>query len=158
MKPTTIKPLRSTSLLIASLAFSGCVAHIDTTAHAQGRVISAATHKPVQAAQVTIEDHPQATTLTARDGSFDIPPLKEWIFIPMIFPVDYFPASEVIVAARGYRTTQALRSDYSRRPIALPLERSSPIEKNIAEQGGGGNALEPPSHPTTAPTKTRATP
>lgn len=27
-----------------------------------------------------------------------------------------------------------------------------------SEQGGGGNALEPPSHPSTAPSKTRATP
>ena len=120
MKATTITPLRSTSLLIVALAFSGCVAHIDTTHHAQGRVISAATHKPVQAAQVTIEHYPQATTLTARDGSFDIPPLKEWIFITL--PVDLFPVSDVIVAARGYRTTNVLRRDYSRRPIALPLE------------------------------------
>ena len=32
------------------------------------------------------------------------------------------------------------------------------INKSNSEQDGGGNALEPPSHPSTAPTKSRATP
>lgn len=32
------------------------------------------------------------------------------------------------------------------------------FSNNTAEQVGGGNALEPPSHPATAPSKSRATP
>ena len=32
------------------------------------------------------------------------------------------------------------------------------IKESESEQDGGGNALEPPSHPSTAPSKSRATP
>ena len=38
------------------------------------------------------------------------------------------------------------------------VERAIQNTNKEGEQGGGGNALEPPSHPSTAPTKTRATP
>ena len=38
------------------------------------------------------------------------------------------------------------------------LESELQRHKTKAEQGGGGNALEPPSHPPTAPPKARATP
>jgi hypothetical protein len=42
--------------------------------------------------------------------------------------------------------------------IAAQADAETSIEDNNGEQGGGGNALEPPSHPSTASTKTRTTP
>jgi len=42
--------------------------------------------------------------------------------------------------------------------ICYLLYRAMPRRSQSSEQGGGGNALEPPSHPSTAPSKTRATP
>ena len=56
-----------------------------------------------------------------------------------------------IPIAREPRIVASLQSwDLSKREIDHALKNS--------EQGSGGNALEPPSHPSTAPTKARATP
>ena len=44
-------------------------------------------------------------------------------------------------------------------PFYLPFRLLRESHKQTpTEQDGGGNALEPPSHPSTAPSKTRATP
>lgn len=57
-------------------------------------------------------------------------------------------------STEGYKRKDILITDATELAITVELE---PI-KTDAEQGGGGNALDPHSHPSTAPTKARATP
>ena len=68
------------------------------------------------------------------DSTFLIPEDEEWAFLP---------GDEVICEDNGGRCLT---------PRAVVLASSN------SEQDGGGNALEPPTHPSTAASKSRATP
>ena len=73
-----------------------------------------------------------------------------WIASPELAAASFFtyPLSIAILIL-------ALIFMYTDGKTANPMR---PTQGREAEQDGGGNALEPPTHPSSAPTKARATP
>ena len=86
-----------------AVSLCGCLLPIPTTLQLRGYVLDARTRTPVTGARVTVKDHPKATTMTATDGSFDIPSETHWEFIvPPQEPVGL--ADSVVVTKPGYRS------------------------------------------------------
>ena len=78
--------------------------------------------------------------------------------IDIVLPV----TDPVIQEVRGHK--RAIAEEFGCDVVALGRSlqerqaRDPRFTMTKGEQGGGGNALEPPSQPTTAPPTTRATP
>jgi|GEM_PF-6459969 len=96
---------------------SGCVFPVTKTVHAYGRVLDSTDKRPISDAHVSIEEFPDATVLTAKDGSFDIPEHSEWTIILPI-PNDRIPITTIIVNAPGYET-QSVHMQDNNPPILL---------------------------------------
>ena len=81
--------------LWAALVCSGCVAyHFTMRPGASGTVLDARTGLPVAGASVSLApergDDPAGTATTAADGSFTLPPRRQWGVY--IVPGDVFPS------------------------------------------------------------------
>jgi hypothetical protein len=104
------------SIAVAAL-LSGCVVPIPSTLHVRGHVLDAATRKPISGARVTVQDHPNATRLTASDGFFDVPAETHWGFImPPAEPVGL--PDTVVITKDGYRA-KIVRASYEKHDIFL---------------------------------------
>ncbi len=103
--------------IMAATSLCGCVLPMPTTLHARGYVVDAATKKPLAGARVTIQNHPKATSVTASDGSFDIPSeTKLQFWVPPMEPVG-LPGT-VVVTKPGYRS-KTINGPDQRHPILL---------------------------------------
>ena len=113
--------LRSIQLFIVvclMAILSGCVLPVATSVHAYGRVLDSANKRPISDARVSIEGVPNATVLTTKDGTFDIPRQSKWTIILPI-PIDRFPMETIIINAPGYETQRSEVAQYEHHPILL---------------------------------------
>ncbi len=109
--------VKAVLLLTVAASLCGCVLPIPATLHCRGYVLDAKTRKPVVGAHVTIQNHPNATAMTASDGYFDIPAETHWGFImPPAEPVGL--PDTVVVTKAEYRSKTA-HSSYEKHEILL---------------------------------------
>ncbi len=102
MKPLPLAPF------IAILLFTGCVLPIPTSKvvapSIQGRVVHANTGAPIDLAGVVVEDHKEASVVTARDGSFHTDQITRsqpfWVWWP--FGGDSVEVVKLRVARPGF--------------------------------------------------------
>ena len=66
------------------VSVAACVPyHASDAPHVTGIVISARTQLPVVGATLHLDVDGHEPVLTARDGTFDIPEIKHWAFVPL---------------------------------------------------------------------------
>jgi len=73
-----------------------------STPHAYGRILDNATGSPIAAAKINYDRYPESIAISDANGEFDLPQIKEWIWIPF-GPFDALPPRGVLVIeADGY--------------------------------------------------------
>ena len=95
--------IRLLALVFCVLLLGGCVTRLPVTTAATGHVYSSVSKEPLAKVQVSIKDSPKITTLSGKDGSFDLPSKKAWLIL--VAPTDHFFNDSLVVEKEGYVTT-----------------------------------------------------
>jgi len=72
------------------------------TNHVRGIVVDTQTNQPVSGARLHYQDFPDRVVASGTDGHFDFPPIRRWVFWPLLGIMDQFHHLQLIVEAEGY--------------------------------------------------------
>jgi hypothetical protein len=117
------------SFLVLTLLCGGCVAwRSDVAGHVWGMVLDHNTHQPVTGARFYDQRDPSRATITAADGSFDLPDIMALHHVPMVVRgPDLTHNHFLIIQAPGYSTAQEympIETDWPNRTIYLTPDTS----------------------------------
>ena len=102
------------ALLLVSVALTGCLVPLPITEnpHIAGRVLDAATKRPIPGATLQFERFQDQPVVTGPDGRFDIPNLSRVKLYPLPLPDVYAHWPHLFVRASGYEPARVAYSSY----------------------------------------------
>ena len=105
--------LRTLALFVA-LGLGGCLVPLPVTEnpHVAGRVLDAATKRPVVGATLQFERFQERPVVTTDDGRFDIPETQRLKLYPLPLPDVYAHWPHLLVRAPGYQTASVAYPSY----------------------------------------------
>jgi hypothetical protein len=117
-------PWRYGAAVAFLVSLSGCI-EITTyvSPSASGTVIDAASHKPIQGASISVDDHPGLFTQTDSGGRFILVPATRKTRIFALGPYESLPpGGTVVVSADGYASREIVVQGPAD-SLVVPLDR-----------------------------------